>query len=203
MPKYLQVDDGSGMAITETIVIPDEMVSKVGGESKLDPSGGPGPTSQAFPVGSVFISVVSTNPATLLGYGTWIAIAAGRTLIGVDDLDADFNAAEKTGGAKTHVLTAAEMPSHTHVQNAHGHVVTDPGHAHVQRHFPTATGASIGNTIDTSMSGTQTNSGLSTASATTGVTVGNATAVNQNTGGGGSHNNLQPFLTVYLWKRTA
>lgn len=153
----------------------------------------------AWPIGSVFLSVVSTNPATLLGIGTWSAFGAGRMLVGVDSNDADFNAAEKTGGAKTVTLTAAEMPSHTHIQDAHTHVQN--AHNHTMRHFPTATGASTGNTIDTSMSGTQANSTLITADAT--AVNQNATAVNQSAGGGAAHANLPPYLTVYMWKRTA
>ncbi len=57
--------------------------------------------TEAFPVGAVFIAVVSTDPATLLGYGTWSAIAAGRVLVGLDSGDSDFNTVEETGGAKT------------------------------------------------------------------------------------------------------
>lgn len=57
---------------------------------------------QAFPVGAVFIAVVSTNPATLLGYGTWAAFGAGRMLVGLDATDASFDVVEETGGAKTH-----------------------------------------------------------------------------------------------------
>lgn len=71
---------------------------------------------EAFPVGAVFIAVVSTDPATLLGYGTWSAIAAGRMLVGLNSGDADFDTAEETGGAKTVTLTTAEMPAHTHVE---------------------------------------------------------------------------------------
>ena len=59
----------------------------------------------AFPVGSVFISVVSTNPATLLGYGTWTALASGRVLIGLDSGDTDFDTVLETGGAKVHSHT--------------------------------------------------------------------------------------------------
>jgi len=125
----------------------------------------------AWPVGSVFTAVVATNPATLLGFGTWAAFGAGRMTVGHDAGDPDFDTAEATGGAKTHTLTAAEMPAHTHGLTR----------------FPTTTGSSAGFTADTSMSGTP-------------------TAVTQITGiagGDGAHNNLPPYIVVYLWKRTA
>ena len=142
---------------------------------------------RVYPIGSVFVSVVNTNPALLLGIGVWQAIAAGRVLVGVDTGDADFDAAEKTGGAKTVTLTEAQIPAHTHAVN-------DPGHTHVQGVNSTATGGLSGYTADTSTN-TRVNSGYSTSSATTGIT-------NTNTGGGGSHSNVQPFLAVFIWKRT-
>jgi hypothetical protein len=55
----------------------------------------------AWPIGSVFLSVASMNPKTMLGFGTWVPFGAGRMLVGVDPGDLDFNAAEKTGGHKT------------------------------------------------------------------------------------------------------
>lgn len=164
----------------------------------------PGPVvSTAWPVGSVFISVVDTNPATLLGFGTWAAIGAGRVLVGFDSGDADFDTLEETGGAKTHTLTTTEIPAHTHIQDQHGHGITDAGHTHLTQRYPTATGGSSGFTIDTSMSGTLADNTLPTKSAVTGVSVNNATAVNQNAGGGAAHNNMPPFLVVRFWERTA
>ena len=71
-------------------------------------------THNAWPVGSVFISIVSTNPNTLLGYGTWSAFGTGRVLVGIDAGQTEFDTVEETGGAKTHTLTEAEMPAHTH-----------------------------------------------------------------------------------------
>lgn len=175
-----------------------------GPQGETGPQGPQGPSGgEAFPVGSVFISVVSTNPSVLLGYGVWLPFAAGRTLIGLDALDPDFDTVRETRGAKTHTLTEQELPSHTHVQNAHGHSVTDPGHTHLTQRYPTATGSSSGFTVDTSMSGTPADNTLPTKAATAGLTVQNATAVNQNTGGGSAHNNLQPSIVVFMWERTA
>lgn len=109
-------------------------------------------------------------------------------LVGQTTDDADFDTAEETGGEKTHVLTEAEIP-------AHDHAVTDPGHVHAMQRFPTATGGSVGFTVDTSMSGTPA-AANNTASAQTGITT-------QDAGGGGAHNNMPPYLVVYVWKRTA
>lgn len=91
---------------------------------------GGSPLNQAWPVGSVFTAVVSTSPATLLGYGTWSAIAAGRVLVGLNSGDTDFDTVEETGGAKTVTLDTTMIPAHTHTQDAHGH--TQNSHNHTQ-----------------------------------------------------------------------
>ena len=68
-----------------------------------------------YPVGSIYINAgVATNPGTLLGFGTWTAFGTGRTIVGVDSSDTDFDAVRETGGSKTHTLTIAELPAHTH-----------------------------------------------------------------------------------------
>lgn len=169
---------------------------------------------QAFPVGSVFLSVLSDDPATLLGYGTWAAIGAGRMLVGVDTGDTDFNALEETGGAKTVTLTEAQMPSHTHVQNSHNH--TQNSHNHTQDahgHVITSQTATTGSATSYEHGALDTSSAEAEATETTQTTVATnqaatatnqaTTAVNQNTGGGEAHNNMPPYLVVCMWKRTA
>lgn len=145
--------------------------------------------SEAFPVGSVFIAVVSTNPGTLLGYGTWSAFAAGRMLVGLDSGQTEFDTVEETGGAKTVTLTAAQsgLPQHTHVQNAHGHTISG------------------GSSDDTSAPFTGPDASTSTATALGGG-IGTTVAVNQDAGptdAAQAHPNLPPYVVVYMWKRTA
>ena len=147
--------------------------------------------NRVWPVGSVYISTAAVNPADLLGIGVWSAIGAGRVLVGQDAGQSEFDTLGETGGAKDVTLTAAQsgLPQHTHTQ--------DP-HAHTQRYHSATTGALSGPTTapDTS-SNTVTNYGITTA---------NATAVNQNAGptsASQAHTNLQPYLVVKMWERTA
>lgn len=148
--------------------------------------------SEAFPVGAVFIAVVATDPATLLGYGTWSAFGAGRVLVGRDAGDTDFDTAEETGGAKTITLTGAQsgLPAHTHTQDAHTHNF-------LPRSATTGAVSSIvTGTLDTS----------STISGSNQPHIQAATAVNQNAGPANAsqaHSNVQPYIVVYMWKRTA
>ena len=171
-----------------------------GAQGEQGPQGEPGEGGgEAFPVGSVFISVVATDPATLLGYGTWAAFASGRVLVGIDAGQTEFDAALETGGAKTHTLTATEMPVHTHVQDAHTH--TQDAHSHVLTQLRDATTG--GATTNIALSA-DTSSTLGTkVTGSTTATNQNATPTNQNTGGGGAHNNLQPYIVVHIWERTA
>lgn len=67
-----------------------------------------------YPIGSIYMSIQDTNPSVFFG-GTWERIAKGKTLVGVDENDTDFNASSKTGGEKKHTLTIDEIPKHRHV----------------------------------------------------------------------------------------
>lgn len=82
-----------------------------------------------YPVGSIYISINSNNPSSFFG-GTWVAFGSGKTLVGLDGSQTEFNVVEKIGGSKTHTLSVPEMPQHTHTQNSHTH--TQQAHTHVQ-----------------------------------------------------------------------
>lgn len=161
--------------------------------------------SEAFPVGSIFISVVSTDPATLLGYGTWAAFGSGRVLVGLDATQTEFDTVKETGGAKTVTLTAAQsgLPQHTHVQNAHTHV--QDAHSHVITSQTATTGGATSyehGTLDTSSAEAEATETTATATAVNQ----NATAVNQDAGPANAsqaHTNLQPYIVAYFWERTA
>lgn len=136
-----------------------------------------------YPVGSIYINAgVSTNPATLLGFGTWVAFGTGRVLVGVDAADAPFDTLGETGGSKDSVVV-----SHTHTAT-----VTDPGHSHST--LDKISDANRG----TNPSTYSLDSDGQTGTATTGISVAIST-----TGSSGTNANLQPYITVAMWKRTA
>jgi hypothetical protein len=140
-----------------------------------------------YPVGSIYINAsVATNPATLLGFGTWTAFGSGKVLVGFDSADASFDTLEETGGSKD-----ASVVSHTHTATS---TVTDPGHFHTATNTP---GANI-NWVGTGGAAVAVNN--NTGTATTGITV---ATTNASTGSSGTNANLQPYITVNMWKRTA
>ena len=143
-----------------------------------------------YPVESIYMSVNNVDPSTIFG-GTWAAWGAGRVPVGVDTSDSDFDTAEETGGAKTHdhggatgstTLTIDQIPSHNHTVTLH----EEP------------TGAKF-----TVKSDLLQDNGF----APSGNFPVNATG---STGGGEGHthtissvSSLQPYITCYMWKRTA
>ncbi len=129
-----------------------------------------------YPVGSVYFNATNnTNPATLLGFGTWVAWGTGRVPVGVDTGQSEFNTQEKTGGAKTHSLSLAEMPSHNHT---------------IYQHLTLAEVGGYGL------------SGSSSFMDRVIVDSSNPDFGTTYMGSGAAHNNLQPYITVYMWKRT-
>lgn len=126
-----------------------------------------------YPVGSIYISVNSTSPSTLFG-GTWEAIQ-GKFLLGADG---GAYKAGNTGGEATHTLTAAEMPKHTHQMysnNQGGDSIWTPDEGEYL---------------------------IDVGSVTTEKTTYYARLGMNYAGGGAEHNNMPPYLAVYIWKRT-
>lgn len=152
-----------------------------------------------YPVGSIYMSVNNTNPSTYFG-GTWVAWGAGRVPVGVNASDSNFSTVEKTGGASTVTLAASQIPSHTH---AKGTLATASAGAHTHNLNLTKTtwaGSSSSRVVVDSTDYTaMTNKATASAGAHT-HTISGSTAA---TGGGGAHSNLQPYITCYMWKRTA
>lgn len=70
--------------------------------------------NEQYKVGDIYITTHTQNPKDFFGYGTWEEFSKGRTLMGFDSDDADFNAIEKTGGEKRVILKEAQMPKHNH-----------------------------------------------------------------------------------------
>ena len=130
-----------------------------------------------YPVGSIYMSVNSTSPATLFG-GTWEKIEDTFLLASGTNY-----ATGTTGGEATHTLTTEEMPSHTHTQNAHSHTIGSLARYTISGKASAAVGDGSGNVQN--------------------YKTGSTTATNQNTGGGQAHNNMPPYLVVNVWKRTA
>jgi hypothetical protein len=143
------------------------------------------------PVGSIYINATnSTNPGTLLGFGTWTAFGAGRVPVGFDAGNPLFDTAEETGGSANAITV-----SHTHTAT-----VTDPGHLHTYTNPQSPSGGT--NSYQNGPQGytwrAENIASGNTSTATTGISVSNST-----TGSSGTNANYQPYITVYMWKRTA
>lgn len=169
---------------------------------------------EIYPIGCIYTTTVGTNPASVFGFGTWEQIASGRCLIGASSK----YTAGSTGGEEVHTLSLAETPAHSH-----GASMGSAGDHRHNRGTMNITGAFDGNINDPYHEGAFYNTGrgwngsdgdkgggikgFDASRSWTGET---STAGNHthalyigNSGGGGAHNNMQPYLAVYFWKRTA
>ncbi len=165
-----------------------------------------------YPVGSIYTNATNaTNPGTLLGFGTWVSFGAGRVPVGFDAGNSLFNAAEKTGGSYD-----ATLVGHTHTWSGsaitsdagtHAHSINDPGHAHSYVMPNTGYGA-----IPAAESNTAWYQGGTTGASATGISMNAAgnhnhsvsmSGTTSSSGSSATNANVQPFITVYMWKRTA
>lgn len=141
-----------------------------------------------YPIGSIYMSVRDTNPADFLG-GTWERWGQGCVPVGVDASDTDFNAPGKTGGEKNHTLTKDEMPVHAHT-------------AYIR--FRGLYVSKLDSTTPTDTGGTYVGGGKATDPGDSSfLDFGSYINDTETAGKGKPHNNLQPYITCYMWKRTA
>ena len=201
-----------------------------------------------FPIGSIYLSVSNTNPGTFLG-GTWVAFGQGRTLIGINTSDGDFNTVEKTGGSKTKTLAVTNLPAHTHsIPALSGSAASAGGHTHTFSGTTSSAGShshSISKAIvmvnntsaftindsnfdgivasdnlpssygvwttDSQKSGiiasngahTHTYSGTTSNSGAHTHTVSTNASTSGSSGSSTAFSTMDPYITVYMWKRTA
>ncbi len=157
-----------------------------------------------YPVGSIYMSVSSTNPSALFG-GVWVRWGNGKVPVGISESETEFSYPEKTGGDKTVSLSLSNMPEHDHgnagesfgfscyaleragmdnpkLFEARGSA-TVGGSGHIKRLKATANQEETGGSADT-------------------ITM-NTAHTHSKQGSGTAHNNLQPYITCYMWKRTA
>ena len=146
----------------------------------------------AYPVGSIYMSTVSTNPATLFGFGTWVTYGTGRMLI---SQDGSTYTAGSTGGSATTTLITANLPSHSHSATT---TSTDSGHTH---------GSAIGSGFisnggpESLAGGPNLPFGRPSATASGNAIITSTTTIG-NTGSGTAVTTISPYIAVYMWNRT-
>ena len=158
----------SGLSATNVQNAIDEIVNKI------------------YPVGSIYMSVTDSTVESVVARfgGTWEKFAEGKTLVGFQSGDTDFGTILGTGGEKTHTLTWAEMPSHSHYI--------------LQRQQWFSTDTVVNNSTGAIYSW---KSGEGTGGSTS-KSYRYASNDISSSGSGDAHNNLQPYITVYMYRRT-
>ncbi|MEA5151593.1 MAG: hypothetical protein VB039_03190 [Oscillospiraceae bacterium] len=160
------------------VTLQDKVRSASGGTAvyKMTVAGG-GSALDMYPVGAVYISTAATSPASLFG-GTWEQLK-DRFLLAAGD----SYAAGATGGEAAHTLTVGEMPAHEGHLGGNNSSSLGNYAAYMQQGVLSAYGAS--------------GRGWSLQDSNEAIPAG------MTRGGGGAHNNMPPYLAVYVWRRTA
>lgn len=138
-------------------------------------------------IGDIIISINNINPQVYYG-GKWELFAPGRTIVCIDSNDSNFNEVNKKGGESNHKLTVAEMPSHGHRVTSRGFFQGDNQVLENGSEFSIAQGKSNGaHHYDLQVRSIHNDPANGTMVAAL------------NTGGNIPHNNLQPYVVVYMW----
>lgn len=147
---------------------------------------------QKYPIGVLEFNVSGVNPLDYLKFGTWELWGQGRVPVCIDLSQTEFNEVEKIGGEKAHTLSISEIPSHNHTANSTG------AHTHNVKALSGSTSGS-GSCLESYGSGAPKTRTINGAA----LSAGAHTHTISNTGEGNEHNNLQPYITCYIWKRVS
>lgn len=149
-----------------------------------------------YPVGSIYTSVSSNSPESLFG-GSWEQLE-NRFLLGAGTT---YTTVGATGGSDTHSLDITEIPSHTHTFTGSSSTLISAGsHSHSLRLRYTESSSGTGLERISGLKSYRTRSG-SVLSAGAHTHTATAEGTNETVGGGNPHNNMPPYLVVYMWKR--
>ena len=171
----------SASTVAATTVTASSHINTTGGQYQLN---GTNIFEKIYPVGSIYINAaVSTNPGTLLGFGTWVAFGAGKVPVGIDSSDTDFDTVEETGGGKTASTT---LPNHVH-----------------QWFDGTRSGASSGIDFSSSFTSGSFNSSGAASDFSGDPDTSDFYTANPTTNPSITVSTIQPYIVVYMWKRTA
>lgn len=178
--------------------------------------------ASVYPVGSIYTNASNnTNPGTLLGFGTWTAFGAGRVMVGFDSGNTLFDTAEETGGyadsivvSHTHTgTTGTESATHTHsysgttsgqsADHTHGFALGTGYYNNTDIQIATGT-YSVRQLLTQGTSGTSNDHTHSYSGTTASESATHTHSfTTDSTGSSGTNRNYQPYITVYMWKRTA
>lgn len=163
-----------------------------------------------YPVGSIYISIGNQSPANFFGFGTWERFGKGKVIVGVDENDTMFASPGMEGGNKNlqqhgHTMTHTHTHAHTHSM-AHTH--TTQSHWSQDEAAGYGLGAALGfggrvlvgnapYTVKTNASSAANTGGVSATN------TGGASTANTSNAGNGDSQNLQPYITAYMWVRMA
>lgn len=164
--------------------------------------------SSLYPVGSIYVNAVNnTNPGSLLGFGTWAAFGAGRVMVGFNASNALFDTAEETGGSADAIVVSHTHDGTTSSSGSHSHFIANTDNTSAS----TSPSLSSTNYLTRGGGGGGTSEAYQLQGSATAPTVGLTNSVSDHThtfttdseGASGTNANYQPYITVYMWKRTA